>query len=58
MDFDDKTSIDVEGDRLSEALIKHLVYSNVLIVDRYLPGIMTVIYGEMLPVEAIYEIEN
>lgn len=48
LDFSDgeiryKTSIDVEEDRLTTALIKQLVYANVLTMDRYLPGIVAVL---------------
>ncbi|WP_017326302.1 YbjN domain-containing protein [Synechococcus sp. PCC 7336] len=51
MDFDSgdihyKTSIDVEGDRLSASLLKPLVYTNVAMMDRYLPGILSTIYGD------------
>jgi hypothetical protein len=63
LDFTDgeiryKTSIDVEGDRLSFALIKRLVYANVTMMDEYLPGIMSVIYGEVEPFDAIAQIES
>jgi hypothetical protein len=63
MDFNDgevryKTSIDVEGDTLTAALIKQMVYSNVIIMDRYLPGIMRVIYGNASPLEEIERIES
>jgi len=63
MDYSDgevryKTSIDVEGDRLSTALVKTLVYMNVLLVDRYFPGIMKVIYANASPEEQIQEIEE
>jgi len=63
MDFEDgeiryKTSIDVEGDSLSSALIKRLVYANVTMMDEYLPGIMSVIYGNASPVDAIAQIEG
>ncbi len=63
MDFDSgeihfKTSIDVEGDRLSLALVKQLVYANVMMMDQYLPGIMKMIYGDAAPLEAILEIES
>ncbi|MEG4446293.1 YbjN domain-containing protein [Microcoleus sp. AT9_B5] len=62
MDFEDgeiryKTSIDVEDDSLSCALIKRLVYANVMMMDAYLPGIMSVIYGDVTPVDAIAQIE-
>ncbi|MBR8835460.1 MAG: YbjN domain-containing protein [Stigonema ocellatum SAG 48.90 = DSM 106950] len=53
-----KTSIDVEGDRLSSALIRRLVYANVTMMDQYLPGIMSVIYGNVSPEDAIARIES
>jgi hypothetical protein len=63
MDFNDgevryKTSIDVEGETLTPPLIKQMVYSNVIIMDRYLPGIMRVIYGDGAPDEEIQKIEE
>lgn len=63
LDFKDgeisyKTSIDIEGDRLSTALIKRLVYANVMMMDEYLPGIFSVIYGNVSPADAIAQIEN
>ncbi|MBE9044997.1 YbjN domain-containing protein [Pleurocapsales cyanobacterium LEGE 10410] len=61
LDFDDgeiryKTSIDVEGDRLSVALIKQAVYLNILTMDRYLPAIAVLIEGETSVEEAIAQI--
>lgn len=63
LDFTDgeisyKTSIDVEGDRLSFALIQRVVYANVTMMDEYLPGMMSVIYGNVSPEEAIAQIEE
>lgn len=63
MDFSDgeiryKTSIDVEGTEINTALIKPLVYANVLTMDRYLPGIMAVISGDVAPEAAIQKIEG
>jgi hypothetical protein len=63
LDFDDgevryKTSLDVEGATLLPALIRQLVYANVFITDRYLPGIMSVMYGSKTPLEAIEDIEK
>ena len=63
LDFDDgeiryKTSIDVEGDNLSFALIKQMVYANVMMMDEYLPGIMAVIEGEVEVKEAILLVES
>jgi hypothetical protein len=61
LDFNDgeiryKTSIDVEGDRLTPALIKRLVYTNVAMMDEYLPGIEAVLAGEK-PEQAIRLVE-
>jgi hypothetical protein len=53
-----KTSNDVKNDRLSSALFQPLVYTNVVMMDRYLPGIMAVIYGGVSPENAIAQIEN
>ncbi|MEH2168455.1 MAG: YbjN domain-containing protein [Nostoc sp.] len=63
LDFTDgeisyKTSIDVEGDKLSFALIQRVVYANVTMMDEYLPGIMSVIYGNVSPEEVIAKIEG
>lgn len=63
MDFRDgevryKTSIDVEGGKLTHMMIKNLIYANVLTTDKYLPGLKKVMRGEAKPVEAIREIEN
>jgi hypothetical protein len=53
-----KTSIDVKGDLLSSALIKQLVYANVSMMDKYLPGIKSVIDGDVEPKDAIAQIEG
>lgn len=63
MDYNDgeiryKTSIDVENAELNSALIKGVVYPNVSIMDKYLPGIMAVIYGGSSPTEAIALVEG
>jgi hypothetical protein len=53
-----KTSVDVEGDELSVPLVKRLVYDNVGTLDRYLPGILEIIYGKADPRAAIDQIEG
>ncbi|MCU0495853.1 MAG: YbjN domain-containing protein [Anaerolineae bacterium] len=63
LDFSDgevryKTSIDVEGDSLTLPLIKQMVYANVIIMDRYLPGIFSVIYGGHSALDEIQKIEG
>jgi hypothetical protein len=62
MNFNDgevryKTSIDVEGDRLNTALVRNLVYANVMMMDRYLPGLIAVTEGIATPHEAIQAVE-
>jgi hypothetical protein len=63
MDFNDgevrfKTSIDTEDAELTPALIKHLVYANVTMMDRYYSGIVAVAHGGADPAEAIAAIEQ
>jgi len=63
MDFNDgevryKTSIDTEHDTLSYTLVKNVVYPNVMMMDKYLPGIMQVTYGGKSAAEAIEAIEG
>ncbi|MEE2787874.1 MAG: YbjN domain-containing protein [Myxococcota bacterium] len=63
LDFDDgevryKTSLDVEGDRLTHALCRQIVVANVVMMDRYLPGLMAVISGAQSPAQAIANIEG
>jgi hypothetical protein len=63
LDFTDgeiryKTSIDVEGDRLTPALIKRLIYTNVAMMDQYLPGILAILEQEATPEQAIHLIEQ
>ncbi len=40
------------------ALIKQLVYANCGTMDHYLPGLMSVIYTETTPLDAILKIES
>ncbi|WP_330486357.1 type III secretion system chaperone family protein [Tumidithrix elongata] len=63
MDYDDgeirfKTSIDVENITLTPKIVKQYVYTNVLMMDCYLPGILSVIADEVSPKEAIARIEK
>ncbi|MBP8974021.1 MAG: YbjN domain-containing protein, partial [Anaerolineae bacterium] len=52
-----KTSLDFEDEKLTPALIRNAVYPAVTTMDRYLPGLMKVVYGGRTPYEAIEEIE-
>ena len=63
MDFSDgelryKSSIDVENDHISQSLVSNLVYANLWTMDRYLPGILEVIYGNVNPIKAVERIEG
>lgn len=53
-----KSSLDFEGIALSPPLIKHAAYPAVQTMDRYLPGLMAVIYGDKPADQAIAEIEG
>lgn len=59
VDLDDggvwaKTSLDVEGDDLSDALVENLVGTNHALVERYLPGLQRWLTGELAgPEEAV-----
>jgi hypothetical protein len=53
-----KTSIDVEDAELTPALAKHLVYANVLTMDRYLKGLLKVAFGDMSAVDAVALVEG
>ncbi len=62
LDYEDgeiryKTSIDIEGTELVASMIRQIVYANLVITDRYLPGIMRVIYSEESPVDVLDSIE-
>ena len=63
LDFSDgeiryKTGIDVEGDRITPALVQNLVYTNVLTMDQYFPGILAVLEQGISPEEAIRLVED
>ena len=53
-----KTSIDVKDDRLSLALLKQLIYTNVYTTDKYWPGIMSILHNAASAKEAIANIDE
>jgi hypothetical protein len=62
MDFSDgevrfRTSLDIEGGELTETMIKNLVYTNVAVMDQYLPGLKKVVKDGLEPARAIAEVE-
>ena len=63
LDFDDgevryKSSLDFEGVELTNDLIRNTIYPAVQTMDRYLPGVLSVIFGGKSPEEAIASIED
>lgn len=53
-----KTSIDISGSTLASTQIKQLVYANVMMMDEYLPGIISVLDGDVEVKDAIASIES
>jgi len=53
-----KTVIARATEYLGKDLITHMVYTNLATMDRYLPGLMAVIYGGLSPVQAVMQIEG
>lgn len=63
MDYTDgevryKTSMDVEGIDISAPMIRQLVYANLVVTDRYLTGIMRVMYSDLPPAHILEDIED
>lgn len=53
-----KSSLDFEGVELTPRLIRNAIYPAVQTADRYLPGLMKVIYQAAAPQTAVAEIEE
>lgn len=53
-----KTSVDIEGVERATAIIKNLVYPNIQMMDRYLPGVLGLVYGNLSAEEAIKRVEE
>lgn len=63
MDYTDgevryKSSLDFEDALLTPALIRNAIYPAVQTLDRYMPGLMAVVYGGQAPQAAIEVIEG
>lgn len=50
------TSVDVEGDSLTPALIRNLVRANLITMDKFFPCILALVYGNCPPQEALTHI--
>jgi hypothetical protein len=53
-----KASVDIEDVDVVEPLVRHLIYANVLTMDKYFPGLMRVLYAGIDPADAIEEVEG
>jgi hypothetical protein len=53
-----KTSIALEGDRISFNSFKNIVYTNVLMMDRYLPEIMSLLHSDAEQAPALTATES
>ncbi|MDM8526598.1 YbjN domain-containing protein [Anaerolineales bacterium HSG24] len=53
-----KCSLDFEGEILSDNLIKNIIYPAVQTTDKYLSGLLSVIYGGKTALEAITDVEE
>ena len=63
MDFEDgevryKSSLDFEGVGLTPGLIRNTIYPAVQTMDRYLPGVLSVVFGGKSAEEAIAAVED
>jgi len=63
MDYSDgevrfKTSIDGGDGGVPPEMVKPLVFANLVVMDRYLPGIMAVLYSDTTPKEALEKVEG
>ena len=63
LDFNDgevryKTSVDVTDAEITNNLLRPLIYTNVLMMDKYMSGLMAVVYADMSPAEAVKQIEG
>jgi hypothetical protein len=52
-----KTSLDTDGTLLTDQLLQPITFANVSTMDRYLPGLMAVLYGNVPPAAAVEQIE-
>jgi hypothetical protein len=53
-----KVAVDVESLELTNTFFKNMAYTAVVTMDRYLPGIMKVLYSDIDPATAVGEIEG
>jgi hypothetical protein len=63
LNFDDgsvryQTGINVKGERLTPTLVGNLLAPNLTTMDKYLPGIMAIVYAGAQPIQALAAIDK
>ena len=53
-----KTSLDLKSSDPEQELIRQIIYANVLMMDQYLPGLLSVVYGDAEPLRALQAVEG
>lgn len=53
-----KTSVDVEGGELTVGMVKTLLHINLSTADKYVRGLIGILYRELTPAQAIAELEG
>jgi hypothetical protein len=53
-----RTSINIEDGNLTNDMIAQLLYGNIESMDRYYPGIMSIVNSEISPEDALHQIIN
>jgi len=53
-----KVSVDVEGGKLGPTMVENMVDIGVGTIDKYFPGLMTMLYSGKSPEDAIGEVEE
>ncbi len=53
-----KTSVDVTDQEINGGLLRPLIYTNVLMMDKYMSGLIAVVYADVSPAEAVKQIEG
>jgi hypothetical protein len=53
-----KTSVDVTDQEIGAGLLRPLIYTNVLMMDKYMSGLIAVVYADVSPAEAVKQIEG
>ena len=43
---------------INSALLRQAVYANVLMMERYLPGLLALVYNDITPAEAVAQVEG